>query len=93
MPIKVYVQTTDTSKRVIDKINSYFSFIKAVSSDGMPIKGNNDSKERIRICMQEGDQFEDIKKHYSYKLVLEYKPTTIPCTDIGRVRFSVFNKL
>jgi hypothetical protein len=93
MPIKVYAQTTDTRKRVIDKISEYFSFIEAVSSDGMPIKGNNDSRERIRICMQEGDQFEDIQQHYSYKLVLEYRAATIPCTDIGRVRFSVFNKL
>lgn len=81
MPIKVYVQTTDLQKRVIDNISENFSFIKAASSDGIPIKGMNDSKARVRICLQDGDFFEenkDAQNHYSFKISMEYNPLTIP---------------
>lgn len=81
MPIKVYVQTTDSQKRVIDNISESFSFVRAASSDGMPINGMNDLRRRIRICLQDGDLFEeskDTQKHYSFKISMEYNPATVP---------------
>ena len=81
LPIKVTMQVIDKSKNIVQCASDEYSFLESATSLGTPIHGNRDEDQIIQICLDEGldeREYKNLKKHYSYKLIVEYAPNSLP---------------
>ena len=85
----VQVFTLNSKKKIIQKISDKFNFLRAAVAIDTCIESDTSKNSVIKLSMFENADESNSKQHFTYKLEIEYDPSTIPIEETEKVSFLI----